>query len=231
MTQPPTDYALLDDLKDELGIKTTEVDNRLLRAITTSSRVVDTICRVDPGTFVPQTLTKYFDVSPQVAQRHFPISIAVQFDNYITDNTRGYTENLRIPPCLSISTLKTDENGDGVYEVTWTEGTDFFTEPYNLEVKRRISVNADLGRYGFPAGQRRVQIAGSWGITELGLTPMGITRSVYLLAGRYYRRPEALFAMLGNPEVGFQRISSTDPDVAALLEKWGGAYRNQWIVA
>jgi hypothetical protein len=221
MAQPAGDYCLLSDLKDEIGITNADVDGRLLRAISDASRAIDAICRVDPMTFVPQALTRYFDVDASNVLSHG--------FSPVTDETKGNVEILPVPPLTVLTSLATDEAGTGVFSVVWTANTDFYLYPLNSEVKREIRVNNDVGRFGFPPGQRRAQLVGTWGILEAGATPLVIRRACLILTGRYYKRPDALLGMAGDPETGMQRLTQTDPDVAALLITFGGAYRQQWL--
>lgn len=68
---------------------------------------------------------------------------------------------------ISITSLKFDEDGDGVYELTLTEGTDFWLWPESSGPKRRIDLNTDYGsRSSFPVGRRRVQVVGKFGHSE-----------------------------------------------------------------
>jgi hypothetical protein len=185
--------------------------------------VIDAFCRQDPGTFVPQTLTKYFDVRGSALA-----GVARTRLTQLTDNSKGWYDSLSVPPLLSVTTLATDDAANGTYSTVWTEGTDFYTAPYNTEVKRAIHTNGDIGRYGFPAGQKRVKIVGSWGITEGGATPYPIRRTALLLAMIFYRRPSAtkIDTGLGGAAAHF---GYTDPDVAAILWDQAGEYREKWL--
>jgi hypothetical protein len=69
---------------------------------------------------------------------------------------------------LSVTSLKTDQTGDRVYENTWAN-TDYDLEPYNAPYETppgpylRIST-APIGHYTFPVRiARGVEIVGSWG--------------------------------------------------------------------
>jgi len=65
---------------------------------------------------------------------------------------------------LSITTLKTDDDGDGTFENSLTENTDYFLFPLNEYPKIRAEINPN-GSYGsFANGiQRGVEIAGVFG--------------------------------------------------------------------
>lgn len=61
--------------------------------------------------------------------------------------------------------LAVDEDGDGVYELTLTEGTDFHLWPPNARYSfRAVDLDAESPNLtSWPAGRRRIQVAGVWG--------------------------------------------------------------------
>lgn len=218
-------YCLRGDLSEEMQVTDPNEDARLDRAITDASRAVDAFCRQEPGTFAAQTLTKVFDVWGTRLEGYWGSNRA-----HLTDNSRMWTMSLDVPPLLSVTTLSTDENSDGIYDTLWTSVTDYLLYPRNAEVKRRIDTNSDTGRRGFPNGQAKVQIVGSWGITEDGATPLPIRRATLLLAMNYYRRPSTASTSQGLGGAAVQ-IGYADIDVAAILWEVSGKYREQWIGA
>ncbi len=89
---------------------------------------------------------------------------------------------LWIPDLLSVTTLKTDEDGDGTYENTYQVATapvDYFLYGVGLEdtlntyPKIRIETNPDGDYNGFATGYKKgVQIAGVWGYGDgISATP------------------------------------------------------------
>jgi hypothetical protein len=225
-------YCLRGDLMDEMQISDPNEESRVDRAIVDASRAVDAFCGRDPGTFAAQTLAKVFDVQPTRYRSRLGSESSSWANDWVEHEAlaaagvmwNGNQQELRIPPLLSVTTFKTDEDGDGVYEVTWTASTDYLLWPRNDEVKRRVDVNTVAGAHILPAGLARVQIAGSWGFTEGGLTPYGIRRATLLLAMNYYRRPSSQLNSngLGGAAIHFGYI---DPDVASLLWSVAGKYR------
>lgn len=220
-------YCLRADLAEEIQISDPNEDVRLERAITDASRVIDTWCRQPQGMFAPQTETRYFDVMGSSLRT---INSTRTFAaTPLTDNSKGWYDTLDLNTnLLSITQLATDDKGDQSFSTIWTEGTDFYLLPYNDEVKRRINTNADTGRYGFPAGQRRVRISGSWGITEDGQTPFPIRRACMQLATIYYRKPTTASTSSGLGGAAVQ-IGYTDPDIAAILWEVAGKYRETFV--
>lgn len=79
---------------------------------------------------------------------------------------------LRVSDLASVSTLKTDEDGDRTYETTWA-ATDYDLLPYNHPPYQWIEV-APNGLHVFPRLRKGVQIAGVWGwpvtVTASGTT-------------------------------------------------------------
>lgn len=215
-------YCLRGDLSDEMQVTDPNEDARLDRTIADASRVIDTFARQEPGTFAPQTLTKLFDVPGSGLTMRRPFS----------DESKGWYASLHVPPLISIMSLKTDDLGDGSFATAWTANTDFLLGPRNDETKRVVEINGSTGRYGFPQGQQRVQIVGSWGIVEDGATPLPIRRACLLMAMIYYRRPSTQGAQSGSGLGGAAvHIGYTDVDVAAILWEVAGRYREQFLAA
>ena len=104
---------------------------------------------------------------------------------FVTSTATKYfngTNVLWIPDLLSVTTLKTDEDGDGTYENTYqvaTEPIDYYLYGVGLEdtlntfpkIRIETSVNGDYS--GFATGcEHGVQIAGVWGYGDgISATP------------------------------------------------------------
>ena len=154
----PNLYASLYQMKIHMAMSNTVAeailegtvdDARLLRILEAVSREIDVYC----------------------GRRFFVESRARYFDGRRTtdDGRRGYY-GIRVDDLLSVTTLKTDEDGDRVYEVTWAT-TDYDLEPVNALYESppgpytRICP-APLGDYSFPSGARAIEIVGSWGFSQ-----------------------------------------------------------------
>jgi hypothetical protein len=210
-----SDYCTLEELRRSLyaTIPTADdsLDDVLAVVITDASRTVDALCNVPAGTFVGRTETRRFDVSP------YRVGTTI----YVNDwgETWQGTAYVTVPPLLSVSSLATDADGNGVYEVAWTEGVDFVLDPGDGPPYRRVALREPTARYGFPSGQRRVQIAGVWGASAA--VPEPIRRATILLATRFWKRPEAPFGIVGSVETGVASIGQADPDVVMILKQGG----------
>ena len=140
-------YAGLTTLKSAgvLNITGAGFDDRLLALLEDVSRWIDGYCN------------RYFYV----------LTTTRRFDG---GNGRG----LNLPDLISLTTLKTDEDNDRTYELTWAS-SDYLLYPLNAEPQQpwgrpytRVLVDVEGGNMlVFPAGGPTVQIAGKWGYREV----------------------------------------------------------------
>jgi hypothetical protein len=219
-------YCLRGDLSDEMQVTDPGEDARLDRAIIDASRVIDAFCFQEAGIFAPRTQTKIFDIQASgLSGRGLSLTRWVDPSSIWPGwlNVRS----ISIPPCISVSQLATDVDGDGVYETIWTPQTDYLLLPYNRETKRTIEVNQQTGNQEFPIGQGRVQVTGSWGIVEDGITPYPIRRACLQLAMIYYRKPTPGGGGTGGLGGAAIHIGYQDIDVAAILWEVAGKYRER----
>ena len=139
-------YADLATLKSSgmLNITGTGSDSRLLALLEDVSRWVDDHCN-----------------------RHF----------YVLATTRTFNGGgleLLVPDLINITSLKTDENQDRVFELTWAGG-DYLLYPLNAEPQQpwgrpysRVLVDTQAGtKAAFPNGNSVVEIVGKWGFREV----------------------------------------------------------------
>lgn len=123
---------------------------------------------------------------------------------------------------VSVTTLKTDPAQDGVYEVSWTEGTDFELRPRNTmrgpERRPYTQVRA-LGSLTFPKlltslGRRDlVQITGVYGWPAV---PAAVAEATRIMAAELFKLKDAPFGVAAFGEYGAIRVRE-NPKVAALL--------------
>jgi len=180
-------YATLAEVKARLGINDSNEDSVIEATIEAASRLID---QATGRVFYATTATRYF--------------------------TAADPDLLFLPDdLLSVTTLKTDEDGDRTYEITWA-ATDYDLEPYNATPYTRIQV-APRGTRTFPPTRRGVEIVGSWGYNATGSYPDMVNEACLILAARYYKRKDSPFGTTGTAEYGIMRLSKTDPDVAGLL--------------
>lgn len=183
-------YCSLTELKASLRI-TDNVDDTLLEvAIESASREIDGSCE---RTFYNMgTATRYF-----VAQ-----------DPY-------YTE---IDDLISLSTLKTDPDGDGNYSIVWG-ANDYQLEPLNGFVGGIVSPYTGVrarDTYLFPQeeGEALVEVRGVWGWSTV---PTAVKQATIIMASRIYKRNDSPLGVAGFGDIGVVRVGKLDPDVEALI--------------
>lgn len=161
-------YCTLAELKARVNIPTEDTaDDTILEAIiTATSRQVDDVCR-----------------------RRF----------YAAAETRSFTARrstrLLVDDLLGVSSLKTDADGDGTYEDTWTANTDFALAPYNAPLESQPQPYWEIqvrpsGRFCFPVGVHRgVEVVGSWGFSSS--TPAVVKEACLHQAAMAYKAIDA----------------------------------------
>lgn len=183
-------YADLEEYKAEIKEESDDFDAVHARDLLEASRVFDRLCGAPVDYFAAATATKLFDVDSSA--------------------------KLWIPPLQTVTTLKTDDDGDGVYEVTWAV-TDYRLYPLAGPPYTEIRVHDTTGRYRFPRGDARAQIVGVWGEVATG-APRPVQKAVRLLANRYRVRPNTPEALLAGTE-NMMALGEMDPDVKLIIEK------------
>lgn len=180
-------YCTLAELKLSLGIDDNLDDARLELAINTASREIDQF--TGRNFYNNGTATRVFAT-----------------DDWLTAS---------IDDLISLTTLETSTNADGVFDSTWS-ATDYQLEPLNGRANgltgwpfTRIRAVANLL---FPKFQERatIRITGVWGWTAI---PEPIKSATILQAARLFKRADAPFGAAGYGDVGIIRVTRFDPDV------------------
>lgn len=189
-------YITLAEMKSALDITDNVDDTQLELAINTGSRDIDQFC--GRNFYNNGTATRVFAAT----------------DNICTD----------IDDLISLTTLETSGNADGVFDQTWTS-TDYQLEPLNGRTGgltgwpyTRIRAVSDVL---FPMYQNRatVRVTGVWGWSAV---PSAIKTATLLQSIRLFKRPDAPYGIAGFGDIGISRISSRlDPDVQQAI----AAYR------
>ena len=125
----------------------------------------------------------------------------------------------------SAITLKVDQDGDGIFEDTWTQNVDYQLVPgrlnYNIGASgiirpyRKVKV---LGTKWLPfvwpfTHQDRVQITTTWGWTQV---PFQVPEANRILAADLFKMKDAPFGVAGSSDFGVVRIQS-NPWLTELL--------------
>jgi hypothetical protein len=194
----PTDdyphlYVTIDSLKETLSLTgQTNIDPNIGLAIETASRAIDL-----------------------AAGRRF----------YLDTTDRYYTAawgacDIEIGDTQSVTSVTIDTNGDGSYETTWTQGTDFLLDPVNAPVYGEPYTRLTLRRPGgrrFPTYQNAIKVSGSFG---WAVPPVGVRQYAAILAAKLLRRPTDApfgFVLSGNDLGTITRLARTDPDFDILM--------------
>lgn len=103
---------------------------------------------------------------PLLALASREVDIRTRRAFYVVSESRDFdaldTSTALLNDLLTLTSLKTDDDKDYTYGVTWAT-TDYLLAPWNTYPKTRLSVAPD-GNYDFdPSHQRSVRIVGTWG--------------------------------------------------------------------
>lgn len=150
---------------------------------------------------------------------------------YPTTETRYYAgphwdTAVQIDELNTLTSLTLDFDGDGTYETTWTEGTEFMLEPQNYTADGipadRVVLN-ERSTARFPIYRRSIKITGSFGWAE---TPVNVVGATMLIAVRLFKRretPYAIMSVIAAEAVAAARLGNIDPDAKNLLDSIPGA--------
>lgn len=128
---------------------------------------------------------------------------------------------LRVDDLVAITSLKTDADGDGTYEQTWAQGTDFTLESRNAPADGSPYTTIRIppgGNFRFPVYADSIEITGQFGWADV---PAAIKQATTILAARLLQR--ARQSPTGIAGVGLDgaavRVGSIerDPDIGFLL--------------
>jgi hypothetical protein len=151
------------------------------------------------------------------------------------NQVRYYTPNgwstLEIDDLLTLTSLLSDSDGDGTFEQTWVENTDFTLEPLNAVADGRPWESIRLrpaSSFRFSRYPRSLKLTGKFGWAAV---PENIKRATTIVAARVLKRTrEAPFGVISFPaEGGFVRELGLDrdPELAGLL----GPYTRAQVLA
>lgn len=202
-------YCTVEALKSRLGISAADTidDYELHAACFTASRWIEQFCE------------RVFYRSASEARTFVPTNLYW----------------LKLPEfcdLVSVTSLKTDASGDGVFETTWAT-TDYQLHPVNPtagpEQRPYRQVKA-VGTLLFPLPvptlmrSDLIQVTGVWGWPSV---PYAIRQAAAVLAAETFKLKDAPFGVAGFGDLGLIRIRD-NPKVAALA----GRYQlNPWLGA
>jgi hypothetical protein len=150
---------------------------------------------------------------------------------YPTTETRYYQggcweQEISLQDTVSVSAVSVDTDGNGSYDTTWVQDTDFFLDPPNAALEgqpyQRLVLIRRAGR-NFPTYARSVKVVGVFGWAE---TPSLVRQAAKILAARLLKRsetPNAIASVGGGDVAAAMRLGKFDPDVMSLLDALPGA--------
>lgn len=191
----PSLYIQVEEFKSTIELSGTSFSDEDVKiALRSACRAVDEIC----------------------GRRFYADADAAQVRYYSPDNYWS----LYIDDIITITTLKTDNAGDGTFENTWTANTDFIAEPLNAAAESKPWTKLCVhptGAYFFPANiPRSVELTGKFGWSSV---PAQVEEATTLLAHRLLKRArQAPFGISGlGLDGSVVRIMMNDPDAMMLL--------------
>lgn len=200
-------YASLTELRAKLafGAANTASDTQLEQIIEASSRWVERYCN---RRFYGVPETRYY--------------------------TAQETQDLEIDDLTTLTALKTDDDGDGTFETTWS-ATDYnlaYGRNYNAALDSKPYTRIEVSERGvneFPVAIRKgVLVQGVFGYVASTNSTTGCPDPIHdatlLVAERIYKRKDAPLGVAGQVPLGQQPVRITsltvDPDIKALLDPY-----------
>ncbi len=122
---------------------------------------------------------------------------------------------------VSVTTLKTDDDGDGTFEDTWTTNVDYQLQPLNTALQSRpynrvVAVGGKTFPIMIQPDLPGVQINGVWGWSAV---PDDVREACVLLSMRGFARYNAALGVVGFADMAIQ-VRSVDPDVRDMLSPY-----------
>lgn len=225
-------YVRLSVLKDRIGTPiNTDHDAMLEMIIQGVSRAIDRLCKRPTNAFVgTAAAVRVYDVEGEPAPYFGGWDLA--------RSDAPSRQPAPAPPKIgwwaAVTAVKTDDDGDGVYETTWAT-TDYELLPPNAAAEGRPYTHIRERRGGTKtllAGANMLQITGTFGEVASATDPPDIIReATILMAHRLYERRKSALGRTAAPQEmgGSIAITRIDPDVVLLLDECG--YIERFIFA
>lgn len=195
-------YCTLAEVKAAARISDATDDALLESAVEAASRRIDGFT----GRFFYQTTNT--------------VSLYLTDTNIITPISYN-TYVLSTPDLVSVTTLKTDDDGDGTFETTWS-ASDYRLEPTTRALQNRPYDKAvAIGAKTFPVivdpPMPGIQINGVWGWPAI---PDDINQAAIILSLRIYSRYAAPLGVMGFNDTGAITMRAVDPDIREFLQPY-----------
>lgn len=198
-TPSGNEYVTRAELKTMLNLTgETYADADIDVAVEAASRAIDNYKR---SRFYPTTETRYY-------------------------SAESYDEWIAIDDLVAVTSVSVDTDGNGTYDTSWVEVTDYVLDPPNAPLegqpRRKLRLLGQAGR-SFPSYRNSIRVVGSFGWT---VTPVVVRQAARILAARLLKRgretPYGILLVTGDA-VAAARLGRIDPDVAFLLDNLPGS--------
>lgn len=192
-------YITLSEVKARLSppISVTTWDTELESAIEAACRAIDEII-----TARRRCMTRFYTTG--------------------SDETRYYTARFEdlcvVDDLLSVTSVKTDTNGDGTYDTTLTN---YWQMPLNNTLdtgEPSYALQIKPGATSFSMLPMGVQVVGTFGFATAA--PKAIRDAAFLAAARLWARRDSLFGNTGTAAIATDTVVdsiATDPEIMLLL--------------
>lgn len=192
-------YATLAEFKASVGITDSTDDTALQSVLDATDQLINNYCDTKVGFGQTASQTRYY-----------------------TANSLTY---VLTDPIVSVSSLQTDDDGDGTYETTWAS-TDYVLAPRNAALDTRPYTEVDTAVNEpklFPTGYLATRITAVFGWPSV---PSAVKQAALIQAGAVWSSRTAPFGVIGSQDLGgVMRMSrALHPEAQVLLEP----YRNRF---
>lgn len=157
----------------------------------------------------------------------FFYQITATVELYLTD-TRASTPLsynqfiLYFPDLVSVNTFKTDNDGDGTFETTWTTDVDYRLEPLshalqNRPYKQAVAISDKSYPVFSSPPMPGIQINAVWGWPSI---PDDVREACIIMTLRLFNRYNSPLGTSGFGDMGTVSLRSVDPDVRDILSPY-----------
>lgn len=173
------------------------------------------------------TLQQLLDAATAFIERYtgrlFRAEVAVAKEFYAPSNY-----HLDLPDIRTITGLTYDSTGQGTFNTTLVEGTDYYKSPLVPFPDAGIYTGVRVYPYSSRGfwGQYRARVTGDWGyvVGSPLAAPPPIQQACLMEATRLWARKGAPLGIIVNANIGtFTRLTAGDGDVKALLDQYRSA--------
>jgi hypothetical protein len=192
-------YATLAEFKSAIGITDSTDDTPLQSVLDATDALIDNYTDRKQG-FGTATETRYYNA-----------------DTY---------QYVLVDDLVSVTTLTTDDNGDGTYPTTWVAGTDYNLAPGNAALDGWPYTELDVSvtyPKNFPKGvYRGVKVTGVFGWPTV---PNAVKQAAIIQASAVWSSRTSPFGIIGSADLGgiLRQTRALHPEAQVLLD----AYRRR----